>query len=402
MLNTVSLMTQANVKISESFNILGLSPTSYYQWIGNPFDGPFGVDRRTLNTKENRPNRYHPEWQLTEEEEDRIYALVNSPEYADYTFHGVYKELKHSGVKLCSESTFGRAYKRAAMRRGSPLAKPKSKRKPRSRPQEFVANMPGKVLAWDITEIKAQGDKKFHVYAVMCVYSRHILHARVFETPTAENAVLFFKETFTKYGLKKGAPEGTFVVHSDNGKQMTADATISFINSYGGKVSFSRPRVSDDNPYIESVFNTLKNHFGLTKYKYKDVQQAQMWLDKIVDKYNNTPHGRLNNVMPIERFKGEEEQAISIMRKAEEDYYRQHPERFSSGRVKFTSSAGPVYLNPSIETQEQLGIHRARKPKYPPKAPSKRLLQAERAKAAQLAKEAQLVESATLKLTEAS
>lgn len=126
----------------------------------------------------------------------------------------------------------------------------------RSKPTAYSAEKPNEVWTWDITYLRSSKytGRFYYAYVIVDVYSRMVVSARVFEADNADFAVRFLGDAFRRYGIKPGQ----LVVHSDNGASMKAAPTLALLEKNGITFSHSRPRVSNDNPYSESFFRTLK------------------------------------------------------------------------------------------------------------------------------------------------
>lgn len=129
-------------------------------------------------------------------------------------------------------------------------------------------------------------------YVIIDIYSRYIIHAEVHERDCAELAQEFLAKAFRKYGIQPRR----LVLHSDNGASMKAKEILALLENWGVEFSHSRPRVSNDNPYSESLFRTLK-HTGrdYPKKGFRSFLVARVWLDGFVKTYNhNNYHSGIN------------------------------------------------------------------------------------------------------------
>ena len=139
------------------------------------------------------------------------------------------------------------------------------------------------------------------MFAIVDIYSRYVVHADVFDSESAENAVKFLEDAIKKHHIKPRA----LVLHSDNGAAMKAASTLALLARYEVESSRSRPRVSNDNPYSESLFKTMKYRGYMGKRQYRSLGDAKTKLAEFVEKYNEEwVHSGINNVTPESRFKG--------------------------------------------------------------------------------------------------
>ena len=176
----------------------------------------------------------------------------------------------------------------------------------RSRPTAYSAEKPNEVWPWDITYLRSSTytGRFYYAYVIVDVYSRMVVSARVFNADNADFAVRFLGDAFRKYGIRPGQ----LVVHSDNGSSMKAEPTMVLLDKNGIVFSHSRPRVSNDNPYSESFFRTLK-YSGDCLYPrdgFVSVGEAEQWGQNFVEHYNeHHRHRGIRMVTPGQRYRGE-------------------------------------------------------------------------------------------------
>ena len=181
---------------------------------------------------------------------------------------------------------------------------------------------------------------------IVDVYSRYVISARVFEADNADYAAQFLQDAFHEYGIVPGQ----LVVHSDNGASMKAAKTQGVLTHHGVKLSHSRPRVSNDNPYSESFFRTLKYNgdYLYPRDGFESLEHAQKWLDDFIKHYNEKHrHCGIRMVTPGARFRGED---VEILRRRRETMLRarqQGPERWIKPEALLNGEpVGKVWLNP--------------------------------------------------------
>lgn len=327
----------------------GVNRSTYYNWRKNGPDG--GIDRRTLNTKDN-PNRPALPWQIPQEEREQIRAVANSSRYADLSPNKLHYQymLDHRDM-LCSCRSLYRILGE------KDLVKDRSGTKERKPspvpPHGYIAYAPLQVLTWDITYIKQDCKGRFvYLYTVQDLFSRYILGHEVFYEQDSDRSKSFLQGVFDKWGLK-----GTGVVlHADNGTPMKAANVRDLFKEYGIIESHSRPHVSDDNPFIESFFKVLKYTYGLGKEVFATRESAMKFVDERVAVYHQMPHSGINNVTPHARFHGLDDEQIACYNESEEAYYKKHPERRKNHKkpIRRHIKAGPVALNASVEQAAML------------------------------------------------
>ena len=166
----------------------------------------------------------------------------------------------------------------------------------------------------------------------------------VFDADNADNANTFLSETLDKHGIQPNQ----LVLHSDNGSAMRAVDTLAMLKARGVTVSHSRPRVSNDNPFSESLFATLNIRMGLDSRRYESVEECSKAVSKAVAQYNNEHHHRgINFVTPAERHAGRDHEVLAKRKATLELARAQHPDRWIKGHVMNCKPAGTQYLNPA-------------------------------------------------------
>lgn len=295
--------------------MIGISPNTIRNW--RNAIGTF--DLRTTTDKGNPNNK------LSEQEEQEVRNILYSTEYADLSPHKIVAKLADDkGKYICSESTMYRILRSdGATRRRTQIRKAdKIKIKP-----NLVATRPEQVFNWDITFIPSY-TKGFYwkVLIVMDMYSRKIMGFHSMEQDTLEQCSKYIKQMLQDKGIDKLES-----IHGDNGKTLKGQTLASMLRSLGVIQSHSRPRVSNDNAYIESFFGTLKTDYKYPSQGFKRQEDVNLWLASFIDWYNDEPHSNLNYVSPNQRHMGQEEEILSKRLQVFHKGYLKHPERFSRG-----------------------------------------------------------------------
>lgn len=262
----------------------------------------------------------------------------------DLSLPQAYYKLLDEGVYMCSLSTLYRLFRKLGLNANRT---PVREARRRSRPTAYCATKPNEVWTWDITYLRTckYTGRFYYAYVIVDVYSRAVISAQVFDADNAEYAVKFLHDAFNKHGIKPGQ----LVVHSDNGSSMKAAATMALLDSCGITFSHSRPRVSNDNPYSESFFRTLKysGDYLYPRDGFESIEHARQWIDGFVEHYNeHHRHRGIRWVTPMQRFRGED---IEILRRRRETILaarRQRPERWIGSAVLNCTPVGGVWLNP--------------------------------------------------------
>jgi transposase InsO family protein len=316
---------------SEACRVLGISARTLQRWRK---DGEVKADGR----KEAGAQR-EPANKLSEHERQQILDIANTPEFAPMPPSQIVPALADQDLYIASESSFYRVLREADQlaRRGK--AKPPT----RKRPMPLQASAPNQLWSWDITYLATtlQG-VFFYLYLILDVYSRKIVGWEVFDTESAEQAALVFRKTH----LREGIRAESLVLHSDNGSPMKGATMLATLQRLGVMPSFSRPSVSDDNPYSEALFKTLKYHPGFPDKPFDSLQEAREWVAGFQHWYNEVHrHSALKFVTPAQRHRGEDIAILEQRHALYEAAKARHPERWS-GPVRNWEPETIVYLNP--------------------------------------------------------
>jgi transposase InsO family protein len=192
-----------------------------------------------------------PANRLSPGEQAEILTVANQAPFAHLSPHQIVPALADQGRYLASEATFYRVLRAADQL----AARGKPKAPARVRPAPLMATGPNQVWSWDITYLTTTVKGMFfYLYLIMDVFSRKIVGWEVYASESAEQAA----EVFRKAHLREGVNADALVLHSDNGAPMKGATMLATLQRLGVVPSFSRPCVSDDNPFSESLFNTLK------------------------------------------------------------------------------------------------------------------------------------------------
>jgi putative transposase len=277
---------------------------------------------------------------LSEAERKHVLETLTSPAYRDLPPGQVVPRLADDGIYLASESTMYRILRaeRLQTRRGGTRA-PTTKRTAPS----HCATRPNTVWSWDITYLRSTvRGRFFFLYMCVDIFSRKIVGWCVEDQEEAVRAEAMLRAAFTSEGA-----EGTgLVLHSDNGAPMKASTLLATLRMLGIAQSFSRPSVSDDNPFSEALFRTLKYRPDYPHAPFETLTDARAWVTQFVEWYNHEHlHSALRFVCPAARH-ARHDQAILAARR---DVYRaartRAPARWSRALRNWTPR-GPVYLNP--------------------------------------------------------
>jgi len=329
----------AGARRSKACAVLEISPRTLQRWRA---EGEVKVDGRKAAGARRRPAN-----QLSEPERKSILEVANQREFASLPVSQIVPALADQGRYLASESSFYRVLRDAKQMAHRGKAKPPK----RQRPTPLAASAPNHVWSWDITYLATtvQGTF-FYLYLILDIFSRKIVGWEVYASESTEQASVVFQKSYRREGLTGE----TLVLHSDNGSPMKGATMLATLQKLGVMPSFSRPSVSNDNPYSESLFKTLKYHPGFPNKPFNDLHEAREWVAGFVFWYNEVHHhSALRFVTPGQRHRGED---IAILAQRETVYREakaQHPERWS-GPTRNWTPVGTVFLNPGKPTRKEV------------------------------------------------
>jgi transposase InsO family protein len=307
-----------------------------------------GIDARTIQrwgaapdgNDERRGPKVKPANALTPAEEEDLLALLNSAEYVDLTPHQVVAKLADMKIYKASERTMYRLLKRRKLLAHRGKSRPRTVR----RPAEHRATGPRQVWSWDITYLRSPIQGKFWLlYMVVDVWSRKVVAAKVHDHESDELAAALIDEACRREGIDRAG----LVVHADNGNAMKGKTMLAKLRVLGIIPSFSRPRVSDDNPFSEALFRTLKYRPNYPDGPFASLEVAQAWVDDFVRWYNEDhQHSGIRFVTPVQRHDGHD---IAILASRESVYAaarERTPERWT-GNTRNWGHIEVVELNPA-------------------------------------------------------
>lgn len=334
----VKLINQARVdgaRLAPACAVLNISERTYQRWIK---EGSVKKDKRP------HAKRPTPKNKITKEERDEIINTVNSPRFADLSPTQIVPKLAEEGIYIASESTFYRVLREEKINKHRSRTRQPVKREVPT----HVATARNQVWTWDITWLNAIIKGQYYkLYLIVDMFSRFIVSYEVWETEKAEYAETLIRKATLSQGVN-GRP---FILHSDNGSPMKAATFLATLEKLGVQSSFSRPRVSNDNPYSESLFKTMKYRPEFPFSGFSSLEEARKWVQRFVSWYNNIHlHSGINYLTPYQRHYGLEQMIMEKRNKTYEEAKLKHPERWSKG-TRDWSLPEYVSLNPIKENE---------------------------------------------------
>ena len=298
------------------------------------------VERWEINLEDGRRGpRNPPSNALTEEERARVLAIANSAAYASLPPCKIVPLLADKGEYICSESSFYRILNEEKLLAHRSRSAPRKQNKPK----ELVASGPNQLWSWDITYLKASiKGTYYYLYLPMDIFSRKIVHWEIHENENAELASRMIEEACYANQIVKDQ----IVLHSDNGGPMKGATMLASLQRLGVAPSFSRPRVSDDNPFSESLFKTLKYCPSFPERGFGSLEDARAWVGKFVNWYNFIHlHSGISFVTPASRHSGDDREILLNRHMVYEKARAANPNRWSRGTRNW-KKIDEVELNP--------------------------------------------------------
>jgi len=308
--------------------VLGLSVRTLQRWEQAPSqrDGRLDGNRMPAN-------------QLSEAERQQVLAVANQPRYAALPPSQIVPRLADEGRYLESESTFYRVLKAAGQMAHRQRNRPS---RPGAKPQALVATRANEIYSWDITYLPTLvRGLFFYLYLMLDIYSRKIVGWQVQERESSEHAAALLAEVCVREGIEAAQVN----LHADNGSPMKGATMLAMMQYLGVVPSFSRPAISNDNPYSEALFRTVKYAPPYPDY-FASVPDARAYFERFVPWYNEKHrHSGIGFVTPGQRHRGEDQAILARRHQGYELAKAQHPERWS-GTTRHWNWIDAVYLNP--------------------------------------------------------
>jgi putative transposase len=294
---------------------------------------------RRREGKKPAPLRPTPARALSATEREAVLNELNSERFADQSPRQVHAKLLDEGSYLCSVRTMYRILdeNQCSRERRNQLRHPKY-RKP-----ELLATGPGEVWSWDITKLK--GPEKwtyYYLYVILDIYSRSVVGWMLAHRESTTLAKELIETTIQKEGI----PKDQLIIHSDRGPSMTSHGVAHLLSSLGVTKSHSRPHVSNDNPFSESQFKTMKYRPEFPQ-RFGSYEDARQHCKGFINWYNHEHyHSGIGMVTPASLHDGRASEIVSKRARTLEKAWSKTPERFVHGIPKPQSLPKAVWINP--------------------------------------------------------
>lgn len=328
----------AGARLSKACAEAGIDVRTLQRWKAR--GGLVSGDRRPAAV---RPTPAHA---LSVSEREQLLRVANEPRFADLPPARIVPALADEGVYLASESSFHRVLRAQGQNRHRGRAKAPRASRP---PTTHVATAPRQLWSWDMTYLPAEVlGRWFYLYLILDVFSRKIVGFEVHDTDDSLHAAHLAKRTALAEGLH--AMKVKPVLHGDNGATFKATTVLAMLHWLGIKPSYSRPRVSDDNPFVESLFRTAKYRPEFPAKSFADLEAARAWASQFVYWYNHEHrHSGIRYVSPTQRHAGQDQEILQARHALYQQAREQNPRRWSR-TTRDWSRIDVVTLNPERAT----------------------------------------------------
>ena len=325
---------------------LAIPPASFYRFQASARDA-FHPKSPPKAEQERRHHRA-----LSPEERKAVLDLLHSDRFIDMAPAAVWATLLDAGRYLCSPRTMYRILNE----KGEVCERRRQATHPKRTPPRLVATAPNQVWTWDITHLRTTvNGRTLKLYVCMDLFSRYIVGWYLSITESAAEARHFF-ETLAR---RECIDVNKLILHADNGGPMRGRPLADLLESLGIERSHSRPRTSNDNPFSESQFKTMKYRPTYPK-KFESEAEARAWCHQFFPWYNHEHrHESLAMMTPADVYKGTFRQKLIVRAEALSAAYQQTPERFVKGPPAPKKPPAKVTINPEPKPPDSANAEKA-------------------------------------------
>ncbi len=338
MMTLIKEAMDAGARQIKACAIVGISGKTYQRW-----------SQAHHGCGDGRQSAHHqPTNKLSDLERRHLLNVANSPEYQHLSPSQIVPKLADKGIYIASESTFYRVLREENQLQHRQKSKPTH---PAKKPKALVATGPNQIYSWDITYLPTVVKGLFfYLYLVMDIYSRKVVGWQVYHDESSALAADLMRDICQQENIQ---PKQV-TLHSDNGSPMKGATMLATLQQLGIMPSFSRPSVSNDNPYSESLFRTLKYRPEYPEHPFEDLVSARQWVHGFVQWYNHEhQHSAISFVTPQQRHL---KQDTAILQHRTDVYHQaksRHPERWSK-EIRSWKKVREVSLNPEKSKKTNL------------------------------------------------
>lgn len=278
-------------------------------------------------------------------EQERVLAELHSDRFMDLAPPQVYAILMDEGDYLCSISTMYRLLRK----QGEVVERRRLRSHTQAKRPELLATGPNQVWSWDITKLK--GPRKwsyYYLYVILDVFSRYVVGWCIAERENATIAEAMIQETLLRENIQPGA----LTLHADRGSAMTSTTVAELLIDLGVIKSHSRPHTSNDNPFSESHFKTMKYRPQIPD-RFESAEEARTLFRDLFCWYNHEHrHSALALLTPAAVHTGKAEETIQARATVLEAAYASHPQRFVNKPPRPEALRPQVWINPPARPAE--------------------------------------------------
>lgn len=323
---------KAGATQARACEVISLSERTLQRWQKDQQQSIKG-DRRCL--REQRPANA-----LSDEERKQLLGVIHSDEFRNLSPNQIVPILADRGKYLASESTFYRVM------RAEKLLKHRHKQTPiqvRKKPRAICASGPSQVFTWDITYLPTRiKGIYFYLYLFIDIYSRKVVGWQVYD----QECNVLASDVIRDICEQENIPPDQLILHSDNGGPMKGATMLATLQNLGVATSFSRPAVSNDNPFSESFFKTMKYQHMYPQKPFNNLLEARQWVETFVTWYNHEHrHSSISYTTPAQRHEGVDKVLLAKRHELYLAAKTKNPKRWS-GATRNWKPVNIVYLNP--------------------------------------------------------
>jgi len=283
---------------------------------------------------------------LTDTEELLVLDTLNSKRFQDMAPGEAYATLLDEGIYFCSERTMYRILSRHGQNVIRRQSAPRVYTKP-----ELLTTCPNELWSWDITKLKGPAKwTYYYLYKVLDVYSRYVVGWLVAYRESAALA----QDLIAEACLKQEIIPGSLTVHADNGSSMKSGTLAQLLTDLGVSKTHSRPHVSNDNPFSEAAFKTLKYRPGYPE-RFGSIEDARLFCREFFTWYNtNQRHSGIAMVTPENAHYNTNQIVLNALLLTLAKAYQLHPERFVKGTPLVQKVPSEVWINKPITKKQEV------------------------------------------------
>jgi putative transposase len=320
------------VGVRKACNALTVPRASFYRW-------------KSPREKSIRPT---PPLSLTSCERERVLSMLHHERFMDKAPREIHAGLLDEGIYLCSVRTMYRILKKE----GEIKERRNQLSRPRYQKPELLATGPNQVWSWDITKLKGPVKWTYYcLYVILDIFSRYVVGWMVAGRELAALAQKLIAETCKKQKIEPGQ----LLIHADRGASMRSKPVALLLADLGVTKSHSRPSVSNDNPYSESQFKTMKYRPEFPE-RFGSLQDSRSFCQTFFPWYNTDHyHSGIALLTPEDVHYGRANTIIEERTKVLKAAYEQNPGRFKGNMPKALPLPRAVWINkPMIQSEEEI------------------------------------------------